>query len=285
MKIVLGRAAPLVLATLLISTAYFLLVPDGQGSFFVPVLVFVGVGLLLWGRKDRADLLAVRELLAGSPHRPGRWTAVAGTATELEPAPDAMLEGILAGRLEVFDRVRSANRGSIRPSSSGKMLERRYDGFFLRPSGIDTGTDTVRLSGFPDLVHTDKAPLPNDLIVGIKRGARLSPRYLPAALARELLLADVDGRINACLRYGQHGETSEGTSKSWLLRPGQRVCVFGIWRDGALCRARHRPRGLPVYNGTAEEVRERLAGDSAAFFIIGGIVLAAAMTLALWTMI
>lgn len=275
-RVIAARNAVLIGATLLISLIFLWLNPVGAPVWIVPILVFAGLWLVMFGLKDRADYRAMQR---NGPPQPGQWTAVCGTARALERA-----EGdILACRFQVFDEESGMRReiGGTRSKSSTC----RYDGFYLVPTGIETENGTIPLAGFPDLIHLEKAPQPNDLLVRAKAAAYDCPRWLPMPLAREIILSGIRDRVETSLHYGKEEEASQGTTKTWILRPGDRVCIFGRWNDGALTSSKNRPRGLPVYRGTAEAVRAKLSGDSSAFLILGAIFLAIALGLAIWSLL
>ena len=69
-------------------------------------------------------------------------------------------------------------------------------------------------------------------------------------------------------------EGGEGEVKSWVLRPNEPVCVFGIWNHGELLPSSKRPDGLPLYEGTQTEVSENLKDTGTGLFAIGGFLLA-----------
>ncbi len=270
MLAVAARNVLLLGGTLFISLVYFWLEPAGSATWIVPIAVFAGLWLVLFGLNDRADHRAILE--TGHP-RPGQWAAVCGTARALEKVSG----DILACRFQVFDEQRGIQ------DKQSKNLSCRFDGFFLTPTVIETENGNVALGGFPDLIHLDKTPLSNELLVRAKAAAEVCPPWVPKSLARELALAGIADSAETSLRYGVAEEASAGTTKSWVLRPGDQVCVFGLWKDGTLVRSRNRPRGLPVYVGSRETVRERLEGDSNAFLIMGAVFLLAAAGVAGWS--
>ncbi len=96
------------------------------------------------------------------------------------------------------------------------------------------------------------------------------------------MLAHTRDRIDVDIKYREEELAASGTCKSWVLRPGDQVCVFGKWEDGELLPAASRARGLPVYAGTAKDVFERLKDDSTAFMALGAVALAVAAGVALW---
>ncbi|MCP5313173.1 MAG: hypothetical protein H6955_06440 [Chromatiaceae bacterium] len=252
----------------------------GTVAFFLPLLIAAGLWLIKQGLRDKADHDAIERSLGVESPEPGQWTAVCGRARALQPDAETPFSDVLAFRYQVFDEERGARTAGERTS---KHMTCRYDGFFLVPTGIETPAGTIRLSGFPDLIHLERRSLPAGVHERAHASAQLSPRLLPKFLARSLFLAHVRDRIEGYIRYGDEPESSEGTCKSWLLRPDEQVCVFGVWRDGALYPGSGRSRGLPVYAGTADEVRQRLKGDSSAFFVIGAIIIAGGLTWALWS--
>ena len=57
--------------------------------------------------------------------------------------------------------------------------------------------------------------------------------------------------------------------KEWVLPPNEEVCVAGRWDGHSLVPDRFRPRGLPVYAGSAEYVSSQLGGASKLWFALG----------------
>lgn len=275
-RAIIARNAMLVGATFAISLGYILLDPVGQPVWIVPILVFIGLWFILVGLKEREDQRALQQ---SGPPKSGQWTAVCGTARALENAED----DILACRFQVFDIERGISRDD---GNRSKHLTCRYDGFYLVPTGIETQHGTVRLFGFPDMVSTEKASLPNGLLDRAKKAAFFSPLMLPKPLAREIILAGIHDRVEMSLHYGIDDETvTRREIKSWMLRDGEDVCVFGYWNDGTLTTAKNRPRGLPIYKGSVEAVREQLNGLGSAFLVIGAVFLSIASGAAIWSLI
>ncbi len=272
---VIRRAGPLVGATLLLTVIYYWLGPHRDASFFVPPMIFAGLWLLVLGRHERADRAAMVRLR--EPWTEGRWTAVCGTAVPLDDAPG----DVLAVRFEVYD---TQARGS-RSGGGDRLLRCRYDGFYLVPFGVDTGEGAVPVRGFPDLIATDDRPIANDILVAAKAAATPTPRWLPKSVARELVLSGVADRVQISLKYGNDPETARGKLVSRVLRPGDEVCIFGVWRGGTLCASPARPRGLPVYFGPPDEVARDLGLTSKILAWLGGILLAGAAALATWTLV
>ncbi len=238
--------------------AYF-----GTFSFFLPILVAGGLWLIAQGNKDKADRQAIESISQSEARKNGEWSAVCGKAIALEPDAAPPFEDVLAFRYEVLDyRMLDKERDS--------KLTVTHDGFYLAPTGIETGEGVVRLAGFPDLIHLAKRSLPVGVGSRAEEQAQLNPQYLPHFLSRAVIVSHTRDRMEAYIKYYKvNEETARSKRKSWTLLPGEQICVFGIWKDGELLPSVNRPRGLPVYAGSAEEVLARLKDDSSAFFIVG----------------
>ena len=261
------RNLPWLGTTIVVTLVYWQLDPAGEAWWAVPVLLFAGLWLVLQGLNERADLRAVSS--QGGP-RDGQWVAVSGKAVALEE-PDGE---ILACRFEIYDKEPERD-----------ILKQRYDGFYLRPAGLETDSGVVPLAGFPDMIHYEKRALPGDMIASAKASAFQCPYWMPPYLASEIVLSGMQDRIETSLRYRDGEDGDEREIKSWMLNAGDQVCVFGIWRGGALHPSPQRPRGLPVYAGTPAEVREHL-GDTTKFVLgLGVILLTAAFGLAVWSLV
>jgi hypothetical protein len=251
----------------------------------VPVLLFSGLAFIFWALQNRADLRALQAAVAGAARRSGVWTAVSGTAVATEPLLPEGLGDLLAYRFSSYDRVRRVGPGPDTGDKADQSWVLRYDGFYLAPTGIDTGGETVRLFGFPDLLHTEKRNLDAPVLDHAKGRAELLPETTPDYIAREKLLGQDRDRIDACFRYGEEDSEGRGRFDCWVLRPGEAVTVFGLYNDGRLHRDPKRPRGLPVIMGTAQEALTDLGETSKGLSWIGGVLLAAAAGAAVWSLI
>lgn len=252
--------------------AYWLLATEGRFNWFAPVLLAAGLWLWFFGVKDRRDFQAIDRLIRGENPRQGQWTALAGTARPIDPA-----EGdILACHFRSYDRLRGA--GQSRPS-----YRLHFEGVYMVPFGIETAGTLVPVLGFPDLTHTGRDPLDNDILAAAKAAARRPPRWMPKALVRELAIAGRVTRLQDCVRYLDTDPSAEGKLDSKALRRGEAVCLFGLWRDGTLRATHRRAGGLPLYKGTPEAVHADLKDTAKGFLIFGAILIAAAAALALWS--
>lgn len=271
------RNAPLVAGVVVASAVFLALDPPEAASWAVPILFFIGLWLLLYGLRQRADLIALRR---GDRPVGGAYVAVCGRTVALDgPAPK---DETLAWRFKSYRHVRSRTGSGGRRS----VLSLRYDGFHLVPTGIETAGGTVRLAGFPDLIDRDKETIANDLVVRAKTSAVSYPRWVFPMLAREWAVYPGSDRIDLTIVYREDEEEGpSGTIECWIMRAGEDVCVCGRWRDGALCPDRWRPRGLPVYLGTPEEVEQGLAGEAKVLLYAGGGTLALAAGLAVWSLV
>lgn len=278
------RLVPAVVA-LLALVVLFTVFESGErtAAFIVMLLALCGLWLIQQGRRDKADHRAVERAMQSERPGRGEWAAACGRAVALEPDAPAPFEDVLAYRFEVFDY----SSGSLRSSTGrrSEYLDLRYDGFYLAPTGIETDAGIVRLGGFPDLVHTTKRALPQGVLARAEERAQLKPRIMPKLVARAIMLTHARDRIDADIKYREEELASRGTCKSWVLRAGDPVCVFGKWNDGELLPAPGRVRGLPVYEGTAKEVLERLKGDSNAFVKFGAVLIVIAAGVAVWFLV
>jgi hypothetical protein len=142
-----------------------------------------------------------------------------------------------------------------------------YEGHHLVPTGIETESGTVPLRALPDLVNLEKSGFGKGeaQIDGTAKRHDKSERR--AALAQ--LAAESHDRFDVDWKYGDAADDSAIVRKEWVLSPGEPVCVLGRWDGHALTPSPLRPRGVPVYAGTAEQVRARLGGGSKVFFVLG----------------
>ena len=68
-------------------------------------------------------------------------------------------------------------------------------------------------------------------------------------------------------------DIEDRSTEERALFPDAKVCVFGVWNGNALVPDPKRPRGLPVYPGEIDHVREELSGTGKFFFGLGVILL------------
>lgn len=263
------RNLPWLGTTLVVTIVFWLLSPVGAAWWAVPVLMFAGLWLVLQGVNERADLRAIS---SEGPPQNGQWVAICGNAVAMEETDSE----ILACRFEIYDRIRHDGR---------TFLRQRYDGFFLRPTGLETHNGIVPLAGFPDMIDYDKRAIPDDIIAKAKASAYQCPYWMPPYLACEITLSGVRNAIQTCLRYREEAEADEREIKARILNSGDQICIFGIWRDGALHPSKQRPRGLPVHAGTAAQVREHLGGTVKFVLGLGTILLLIASAWAIWSLV
>ena len=157
---------------------------------------------------------------------------------------------------------------------------------YLTPSGIETANGTVRLMGFPDMFEMELSALPADIATEVENGAVWAPRFPPRTVLSEGLLGRPGDRLASFLRLEESFRPGEGERKSRVLRDGDVVCVFGVWRNGALYRGLRLTKGLPVFLQPPEELGKELGkelGDvGKGLIMLAGILLATAFALAAW---
>ena len=258
-------------STLLISVVFLWLGPTGVAVWLVPVLVFAGIWLVIQSRHERADYQAIR---TDGPPQSGQWVAVSGRAQPLEQSDS----DILAYWFTVNGLVASSD-------GKGGVLKTCYDGFYLQPTGIQTESGMVPLAGFPDLSQYHERSMPDDMVENAKEAATKCPYWMPSYLGCQITLSGVRDRVEASLSYEDSSRASRFETKSSILSTGDEVCVFGHWRNGALCPSDQRPKGLPVYAGTAAQVREHLSDTSKFVLSLGVILLVIASAIAVWSLI
>lgn len=279
-RAVIRQARPFWGPVIVITIVYWLFGATGFLSWLAPIAFAAGLWLVRASMFERSDFRALLALKHGDLPQQGAWTAVGGKAVSLEPDPVVEIHNVLAYRFRI---VTGSRKGAPRVRQG--LMPLRCDAFFLAPTGIDTSNSTVMLAGFPDLTSSGKRGLPNDLLVEAKAKSEHSPRLLPPVVVREIILSSVYDRIDMVVQYDAYGLDEGGEMESYMLRPGEEVCVFGIWDKGTLRRSINRPGGMPVYRGSVGDVLEKLEGDTKAVAIFGGVLIAAAAGLAIWSLI
>ena len=261
---------------------------DGLWAFClrwgVPLLMLLGGAILQSGLRSRADHRALSQWGTVAP-RAGAWVAVAGTAEAKAETFEAPLVGgpALASSYEVLEELpHIGDRGTSRHTSP--RLERRYDGYELVPTVIDSELGKVELYGFPDLrgLEAHKPSAGTELRLDDSK-ARGKP--VPRFLAHLSILAPVQNRLSVMWKYDDFRDPLNMKREERLLRPGDEVCVLGRWRDGKLMPSAQRPRGLPVYQGKPDAVLHELGEDSKAFTIFGVGSLTLAALVLLWVIV
>ncbi|MBZ0112836.1 MAG: hypothetical protein K8J08_10275 [Thermoanaerobaculia bacterium] len=236
--------------------------PFGIGT---PLLLGVAFWLWMRGAEEAVDHRAMRSVGA-TRHREGDWVAVAGRAVPLGETMRATLSDreALACSYQVFEEQRGRRYEDGRRST---YLGRLYEGYHLVPMGIENEYGTVPLRGLPDLVDLEKSGFGHGESRVDETAERLDKPERAAALAQ--LAALTQDRIAVDWKFGDAEEGSSLVRKEWVLSPGDAVCIFGRWDGQALTPSPRRPRGLPVYAGTADQVRAQLRGGSKVFFAFG----------------
>jgi hypothetical protein len=249
-------------------------------SVGLPILILGGLWLLREGVWQMRDLRALAALSSGERPRAGAWVAVAGIGRALTRPFEDTLSGqpALASAYQVFEEVPSLRR-SLRASSHS--LRRRYAGWHMVPTAIETGVLRVRLRGFPDLMELQMSPHGASNVGRLAKTATAPPWPIKHA-ARAGLLAKVRDEFHVDWKLGEAVEEGRIKTKEWVLRPDEPLCVCGRFIDGALLPSRFRPRGLPVYPGSRDEVVERLRGESRWYLRLGIVASAIATGLAGW---
>ncbi|MCP5073511.1 MAG: hypothetical protein GY947_09480 [Rhodobacteraceae bacterium] len=270
---VIRRALPLAVGTLVLSLIYFWLGPYRGPTFFFPLLIFAGLGLIWLSRAHKNDHRAMMRL--GEPPVEGQWTAVAGVLVPTEGK-----EETLAVRFKVFypDRKETGSR------HREPRLYCRYDGFFRVPMGVETGSGVVPLRGFPDIENTPKSPMSSDQLENAQAAAVLCPPKLIRPVALEQVRAGVTDRVEIILKHGDRPHETKERTESWTLKAGDEVCVFGLWKGGKLCRAENRFSGLPVHIGTADHVRKDMGDLGKGFVWFAAVVFGLAAILAVYSL-
>ena len=235
--------------------------------FGIGAPLLLGAAFWLWmrGAEEAVDHRAMRSVGA-TRHRDGDWVAVAGRAVPLGETMRATLSDreALACSYQVVEK--QSGRG-YKDGRRSTYLGRLYEGYHLVPMGIENETGTVALRGLPDLMDLEKSGVGHGESRLDETAERLDRRERAAALAH--LASLTQDRIAVDWKFGDAEEGSSLVRKEWVLSPGDAVCIFGRWDGQALTPSPLRRRGLPVYAGTADQVRARLGGGSKVFFAFG----------------
>ncbi|MCP5087280.1 MAG: hypothetical protein GY952_10815 [Rhodobacteraceae bacterium] len=270
---VIRRALPLAIGTLVLSVIYFWLGPYRGPTFFFPLLIFAGLGLIWLSQAHKNDHRAMMRI--DEPPVEGQWTAVAGVLVPTEGDEDP-----LAVRFKVFYPLKHETGSRHREP----RLCCRYDGFYRVPMGVDTGKSVVPLLGFPDIENTLKRPMSDEMLKSAQAAATLCPRNLIRPVAQEITRSRVTDRVETILKYGDEPHETKVRTDSWTLKTGDEVCVFGLWKNGTLRRAENRFSGLPVHMGTAEHVRKDMGDLGKGFVWFAAVVFGLAAILAVYSL-
>ncbi len=261
-------------------------------NFAVPFVLLISAWLFKvgWQYKKDAEVLD-REMESDfdqAAYKNGQWVAVQGKLTMLIPGSDREFPDLLAYYFRVFDIERSAGikrigSGNSASSASNRMATRRYDGFYLIPTGIATNNGIVKLSAFPDLTALEKSPIPSEIYTRGESQAKIGTRWLPTYLQRARLTGGVSNQVDRVTKYGDRDREGRGSSEYMSLENGDDICLFGCWQDGALVASKSRPRGLPVYKLKAADLLLELQKDGRAFTVAALFFLAVAAALVGWS--
>ncbi len=251
-------------------------------SLFVPLIVMAGLWLAQQGLKEKADLSALEAARQSRPYQQGQWVAVFGKAVTLDSNAELLYDNMLAYRYQYFD----VDLSNARKRQDGRSLHLiiRYDGFYLTPSGISTDGDIVKMGGFPDMIHTEQQPLSDSVVEHVEDIAQPNSKAIPPFVTRAYLLGQTQDQIDVAIQYRFKELSPKWEVKSWTLKPGDDICVFGKWNNGELVPSPNRPRGLPLYFGTADDVLKELTGLGNAMLMGSGVFFVAAAGLVIWSL-
>jgi hypothetical protein len=239
--------------------------------------LLLGATLFLWrkGTEDAIDARAIRRTGSGEP-RPGDWVVIAGKAVALDQTMQATLSNRKA--LACHYQVIEQQDNSREISGRSQHLHMVYEGHHLVPTGIETPTGIIPLRALPHLVNLEKSGVGHGESRLDAVAIRANVHRSNAALAE--IAAKEQDRIHVDWKYKDAESHRKIIRKEWVLPPDEQVCVFGRWDGEALVPSPKRPRGLPVYPGSLEQIRSELGGSSKLFFVLGAIPL---LILLWWT--
>ena len=251
---------------------------DGLDALFPAFASIALVIAALWlareGLYEAFDARAIAAIRNTSRKR-GQWVAVAGKAVARGEVIKATLSDrpALACSYKIFEK-----RVEGRSSNRSLRMKLCYEGYHLAPTAIETTAGIVPLRGLPDLVNLEKSGVG----AGGKRLQQVAEKrswFPPRYAARAHLAAQIQDRFDIDWYYGESEAYHSVERREWVLPPDEMVCVFGRWDGKALVPHPLRPRGLPVYAGSVDEVSQRLRGGSKVFFALAAIALLAAVWL------
>ncbi len=280
------------LGWVIVATLLLVICVAADLNFAVPFVLLISAWLFKvgWQYKKDAEVLdrAMESDFDQAAYKNGQWVAVQGTLTNLIPGSDREFPNLLAYYFRIFDierRTGSHGSGSGNAASSvrNRMATRRYDGFYLIPTGITTNNGIVKLVAFPDLTALEKSSIPSEVYTRGESQAQIGTRWLPTYLQRARLTGAVSNQVDRVTKYGDRDREGRGSSEYMSLENGDDICLFGCWQDRALVASKSRPRGLPVYKLKPEDLLLELQQDGRAFIVVGLFFLAVAVALVGWS--
>lgn len=262
---------------------YFALGPRGDAFYvFVPALLLGGYALLHHSYDQTRNARALQRCIAGTEPRKGQWTAICGRLEALDPdnadwGPEILAFTHAAHRTgRTFGKVGGINRDQRRLMFIGR---------YQAPMGIGTSYGPIRIMAFPDLSDVEPSDLPPEIARAIEEQGIWAPRFPPRSILRERILGRRSDRLSAYLRMEEDFEPGTTETTSRVLRAGDDICIFGIWRNGTLERSPRMTDGLPVLPGTAEQAMEKIGDLGRGLLMVAGFLLAVALVLAIWSLV
>jgi hypothetical protein len=245
----------------------------------LPVLALGSPWLLREGVRQCRDLRALERPHVGEPLREGGWVGIAGVARASNRPYQETLSGqpALASTYRVTEKISRPTRKGQRNARS----QRRYSGWHMVPTVIDTQTRSVRLRAFPDLFALVMSTQGASNVGRLAEKATAPPWSVTNA-AQVGLLTEVRDELHLDWKLGEADENGRIEIREWVLRPEEPVCVCGPMVNGALVPSRAHPDGLPLYPGTRQQVLAMLRGASRVYLGLGASALASVVGLGTW---
>jgi hypothetical protein len=243
------------------------------GGFFV----FLGFAYLFGIRGKIAEARMIKRAESGLPPRDGEKVAAIGRLAPTGAPVTAPFSKspAVACKYEI-------------QSHAGEGVSTLYSGFAMNPCSISGRHGTLRLLAYPDLkVPSVKVSSPDaqrnaELYVASTTFREASPAKLREAFAELMALyKDDDGTI----RHDQKNAGAEGADLSfcelqeWIVKPGERVCVIGIYssqRGGIVYDPKNPLDQVKIEVGEPEVFAGRAMRGAVRWAIAGVVILALA---------
>jgi len=242
---------------------------------------WVGVGLVIDTFQRRRDERLIKAALAGQRWRDGKSRAVLGKIYPL----DAPISAPFSGRkcsifsYDIYQKYWK-KRGT---QSSGTVAEPIiYSGYHQAPSEIRTGSEHVKILGFPELSDVPEGETTSygriESFIEQTRFTEPKGRFIEGVneLSKSIQV-DENGAAGEDFQFRQRVPGQSLKSREQLVKKGSAVCLIGIF-DAArgVIAPDNRPFGrtMKLIPGTGNQILSKLTKDSG-IVVAFGLVIAA----------
>ncbi len=240
---------------------------------------WMGVSLVIEVFQNKRDARLIASALNGQKGVNGKPRAVWGKVFPLDDpimAPFSGRECQIIG-YDIYQKYWVKRR----PQNSGSVAEPiSYTGFHLAPSEVRTGSENVKILGFPELsdVAEKETTQYGGIASFIEQTRFTKPKKGFIKGVNELTRTILVGENGAAAENFKHRNPVEGQSlksREQIVSKGAEVCLIGIFdvfRGGIVPAKRPFGRTMRLIPGNGKQVLSKLSKDSGTVAVFGFVV-------------